>query len=458
MRYLFTLVLLTLTISSGYILAQDEDIYLDFYTAAYEGNYRATYLLLENGINIDSADYDGITALRYAAQSGQIEIANLLIENGADVNIEPWGGQTPLIAAVRSEHFDMAELLIRNDAQINHKDRYGLTSLQYAIGNNDFYIADMLIYYDADVNCQNYDGTSALSIASLIGNDSIVNSLLTRGADTEVQDSTGNTALIHSCQNGHEIIVDKLIAFGCNVNKTNRNGFSAIHIASSFGYVRIVEKLLLAGANITNTNLAGLTPLELSLSNKHKPSSKILKDSATRFFKKPVFDKFIFSIENSFSENDYMPGLRIGLHEIHSGSSINLGYNFRYGREPILIKETENLFYQYWEKRHQFYLMLERKFYLGNDIHSHKGIITGLKEIYTFGSYRGTETSPEAFFCTSPVIGVFYSKKDFSIQFDYQYTDFKTLEFSPHRFNLTLSFSINMIKPNYNIVDVDNLF
>ena len=179
---LFIFFLLSITI----LQAQSEDNYLDFYTAAYDGDYQTTYTLIQEGIKIDSADYDGITALMYASSNGNIKIVELLLENNADVNIKPFDGRTALIAAVRAGEFDIAELLIRAQANINESDYYTFTSLLYAITNNDFFITDMLLYYEAKPDICDENGYSPIAIASLFGSDSLVNSLLLAGANFNV--------------------------------------------------------------------------------------------------------------------------------------------------------------------------------------------------------------------------------------------------------------------------------
>jgi ankyrin repeat protein len=73
------------------------------------------------------------------------EIVKLLIDNGADVNaIRDWDGRSALIWAASHGRTDIVKLLIDNGADVNAKNNKGETALKIATTKNNTKIVDML--------------------------------------------------------------------------------------------------------------------------------------------------------------------------------------------------------------------------------------------------------------------------------------------------------------------------
>lgn len=60
------------------------------------GDTAAVESLLAGGVEVDSRDGSGCTALHFAADRGSSEVARLLLLRGADINAQDEDGQTPL--------------------------------------------------------------------------------------------------------------------------------------------------------------------------------------------------------------------------------------------------------------------------------------------------------------------------------------------------------------------------
>lgn len=63
-----------------------EELVGNFLFHASKGDMAATQNLLDQGMFVDEADYDGRTALHLAASEGHASVVKLLLENKADVN------------------------------------------------------------------------------------------------------------------------------------------------------------------------------------------------------------------------------------------------------------------------------------------------------------------------------------------------------------------------------------
>ena len=100
---------------------------------AYDGNIEVVKKLLADGVNVNTKEEDGGTALHWAANEGHKEIVELLITSGADVNISgPHGGGTALHFSANEGHKEIAEILITKGADINAKNDGGETPLDWA--------------------------------------------------------------------------------------------------------------------------------------------------------------------------------------------------------------------------------------------------------------------------------------------------------------------------------------
>ena len=96
------------------------------------GNREHAELFIKAGMDINSRDKDGSTALMVASERGDIEMAQFLMQNGADVSAKNIDGYTALMYVAYKGNLEIAELLIKNKADVNVKDKDGWTALRYA--------------------------------------------------------------------------------------------------------------------------------------------------------------------------------------------------------------------------------------------------------------------------------------------------------------------------------------
>jgi formylglycine-generating enzyme required for sulfatase activity len=172
-----------------------------FVEAAQNGDLRAVRVLINRGVNLDTQDDIGVTALMAASEKGHIEVMQELISAGANVNVESNSGSTALIEASSTfyERTEPVSVLIEAGAKLDSKIKF-----------------------------------------------------------------LGNTALINAASRGHTDIVRLLIQGGAELNGKDRDGFNALMWAAYRGHADTVEELVRAGANINETNNEGKTALQLS--------------------------------------------------------------------------------------------------------------------------------------------------------------------------------------------------
>ncbi|KAL2833826.1 ankyrin repeat-containing domain protein [Aspergillus cavernicola] len=147
-------------------------------------------LLAVEGIDIESHDEKGCTALHYAISSGLrirpapdrnqrcVAVVRLLLWKGARIESRDKDGETPLSYAVDLSHVGLVQVLIERGAEVDCKDDGGRTPLSHAVApqfrkqkhkfwhwpfENLAAVAEVLLSNGADPECTDQEGMTPLS-------------------------------------------------------------------------------------------------------------------------------------------------------------------------------------------------------------------------------------------------------------------------------------------------------
>lgn len=99
---------------------------------AHAGDLKGLEEQHNNGVDFNTADYDGRTALHLAAAAGHMKLFTWLVQCGADINAtDRWGG-TPLEDAIKQNQVEAAKLLMRmGAAELQHSKVVVATDLDH---------------------------------------------------------------------------------------------------------------------------------------------------------------------------------------------------------------------------------------------------------------------------------------------------------------------------------------
>jgi ankyrin repeat protein len=106
---------------------------LPFHKAARRGNVNLLRLLFDKGCDPNMEDYDGYTALHYAAQDDRRLATHVLIGWGVGIDAKTLRGETPLSIAALFRHPAMVRLLINKGANLKAKNIDGESLLHAAV-------------------------------------------------------------------------------------------------------------------------------------------------------------------------------------------------------------------------------------------------------------------------------------------------------------------------------------
>lgn len=141
------------------------------HTLALSGQIHFMDKLLDNGLDIDMVEKDGLTALHKAVIGKKEPVISHLLRKGANPHVRDRDGATPLHYAVQVGAMQTVKLLIKYKVDVNVADIDGWTPLHIAMQTRDRNIAKVLLVNGADKTRRNKDGNTPLDLSLCYGKD-----------------------------------------------------------------------------------------------------------------------------------------------------------------------------------------------------------------------------------------------------------------------------------------------
>lgn len=257
---------------------------MDLPAAAMAGDADAVQRLLDLGLQVDSMDAHGCTALLRAAGGGQADIVRRLLEKGADASARARTGATPLSAAISMRHAPVVESLLQAGADPDQALPGGVTPLMLAAALGLPEIAGRLLTQGAAVDSVDEQGLSALHCAALhafTARDrqrvlALFDLLLLADLPADTANASGHTPLLLvlgaraeagvACDEDVLLaVLERLFNEGVSLDVQDTRGLGALHLAAMHGLLSVVQRLLREGANRGLRDSLGRTPYDLAL-------------------------------------------------------------------------------------------------------------------------------------------------------------------------------------------------
>jgi ankyrin repeat protein len=173
----------------------------------------ALSLLMAGPAAADIELFGGNPLLDAITANDDAQVARLL-RRGDSPEVADFEGRSAIIYAAVSGNVDIIDLLIKKRVDVNHRDSLGNTALFYAASQQRIDAMQVLIEAGADKNAENRQGMTPLMSAASLGHVEAMLTLLDAGADATRHDYTGRTALMWAEWNRHRDVVRLLKAKG----------------------------------------------------------------------------------------------------------------------------------------------------------------------------------------------------------------------------------------------------
>ncbi|CAI7571893.1 unnamed protein product [Penicillium glandicola] len=167
--------------------------------AADHGRLDLVTALLEGGVDPNTVDEIGTSALHNAANRGHWDIARLLLEKNASPSLQDGNNATPLRVAIRAGQEKIVRLLLESDPSISEPEKYNAptldregdgTALHLAAHQGHHNVCEVLLEHDKTLNRTFW----ARIVGPSLGVDS--------------KDYTGHLPFEHAVEKGHVRTVD----------------------------------------------------------------------------------------------------------------------------------------------------------------------------------------------------------------------------------------------------------
>eukprot|EP00775_Hariotina_reticulata_P006155 gene6155-6392_t len=266
-----------------HVAKTDESKTGQFLSAAAKGQADRVKLLLQQGYNPNTTDYDKRTALMLATANGHRAVVEMLLTVNANVNARDNMGRSALLEAAKASHDDILHLLLARGAKLGLDSAGQAQALCDAVSRGDINMLFRLIKCGADANSVDYDRMTALHIAAAEGNLQAAKVLVEQGkAQIDRLSRHGSTALdearwaaVPALVEYFEAHVSAGEATASRKRSETRRADALLNAASS-NDVAAIEHLLKRGCPPDACDYDKRTGLMLGAANGHKEVVSLL--------------------------------------------------------------------------------------------------------------------------------------------------------------------------------------
>lgn len=195
-----------------------------------------------------------ITEYLLAAEQGNLAQLKQCLLKGVNINSANRHGQTAIVLASLHQHYDCVAQLIAAGIDINKQDQTRLNPFLISCLNNDLTLLRLILPAAPDLNCLTRFGGVGLTPACENGHLAIVKELLTQtGINVNHTNFVGWTPLLEAIVlndggSTQQAIVALLLEHGASPHMTDKYGRTPLELAREKGFSAIARLLTAAGA------------------------------------------------------------------------------------------------------------------------------------------------------------------------------------------------------------------
>jgi ankyrin repeat protein len=281
-------------------------------------------VVINNGVNLQNIDIDGMNCLLYAIKKIRPQIISILLENNCTKYINQVdlsnNKNTPLIDAIKANSPEIVKILLNNNASIHKEDGYGWNAIQHAHCNGNYEIIDLIILHHKLI-CYAIKTNRPFEL---------INQIIDNGVDINESDSVSNsTPLYFACAKNNKEVFDLLINKNVDVNKLSKSNVSPLDIAINCNNKYFVTTLIRLGANVNYINDFKSNCLTRACYNKNNEIIKILVQAGAKFTNRDkLFSNFLLK---AIDDNN----IDVAIHLINGG--INLDARDDYDNNILML-------------------------------------------------------------------------------------------------------------------------
>lgn len=211
----------------------------DFLVAASSGDSESISNFMITGMEIDSADGSGNTALIKASSSGHLKTVEQVLGLGADPRHTNNVGRDALISASSKGFEDVARMLIDRGADSSIKDSEGWGALSIAAYNGHSSVVSLLAGLSSSDELDD-----ALLVASFTGDSKVIDTLLNQGANINARSPENKTPLMIAAEGGKIEVARVFLQNQANPYAVDGENLTAANLAERQGFAEVKDLIL----------------------------------------------------------------------------------------------------------------------------------------------------------------------------------------------------------------------
>ncbi len=403
---------------------------------------------LSEGADANYVDYYGYTPLVYAAEKGDTAVVAILLQYNANPDFLPKYSPSPLGYTAIYNFPQVAELLLKAGANPDITDNLGYTPLSYAVYYGSYETADVLLFYGANPN-KRVEQWSPLDLAVFHDDTVLVDMLVYYNADLTSEDDMGNNVMHVAASNNSELATELLIKKGVDFNSGNNEHATPLAL-SVYCYSNEVGNSLLANGARTDVKVGKFTPYQISILRQNYKFRRVLNDFPG---KEPIYAiNYFIDARTFFWYDDILIGSQIGIKGLYTNIEWYLGLYIRPFEKRVIIQQSDNLYYQFWEKSTGVYVGSQKNIFLFQK-GSHIFFVSPQLQVgYGLLSYSGLSQKKFVPFF-SPGLGLMYVHDSFRASFGVSYMNINSQSYSPVKCSFTVGYRLNNVKFKLKVKD-----
>lgn len=204
-------------------------------------------LLRQDGSSVRSAIKDALGAnrqLKHAARSDDWPMVRLALDNGAWVEATDKELRTPIFWACHHGAADEVVHLGEMRAHLEGRDINGYTPLHSAVAGDQPEAVSALYYLGADFSARTSHGTPVVHVATQLENEHMLMVLASANVDLEARCFYGMTPLQSAAVHGHSKAAVMLLALRADSSLCDSKGCNLLHLAVMHDQTAVVMLLL----------------------------------------------------------------------------------------------------------------------------------------------------------------------------------------------------------------------
>ncbi|HUX59456.1 MAG TPA: ankyrin repeat domain-containing protein [Bacteroidales bacterium] len=410
--------------------------------ASSEGYPSEIERLISKGADINCETEEGVTPLILAVSNNKLEAVYTLLSFNPLLNSVTSSYETPLLIAVKNRNFNITEALIRAGADIDFPDKHDATPLHFASIYGYLDIVDLLLYYDASIDLKSEEGTTPLLASVLAGHADITDLLIQNGANMEARDNDGLTPFLMASLYGDTLLMNLLYKKGVDIYTTNKSNHNALTLSIIGNHIEATKLLFKIGKKWSDSKDA-INPYSVASKYHRKEVVNILESNNIPGHLKYGFDQIALTASSRLNFKDIYTGINISVKEPYLNAGFTAGCDMKLWYSRVLIQNTENIFYQYMDKRAIAYAGLFKDFILIDHPDRYNlSLSTSLLAGYSFGNkLKGTLFAPENKFMAIPSLSLKLIKMNFSLNMGFEYMNSEYYHYGPVWFRIGCAYN-----------------